>query len=701
MTMHDDIETLADLYAAGGLEGAERGAVDAHASACAPCASVLRDAGAFATWARGAVSPDAPPAGLEDRIVARLWKRPARRSRPRLRLALKLIGGLAAAALLGFAGWYHSMRQLPVLEGIAASPFDRSRDTTVYEFSSRQIRNAEIGGKIEQTTMPDTGNSAKDLRLVEPNRGIDFADVRLQKLEADATTYVRQLEVQLAQMQELAGKVEESRSRLGPAQFTLDEGPKTLAQERGLSFDLEPQVSTLAAKYGGPDVPEPEPELLQAQAKIVRTAVIHVEIESYDAAYPKIADLMKTHKGYVSGTGTDKLANGKIRAKLILRVPPEGFDAVLDGLQKLGTLHSQTVSSEDLTKEYVDLEARRASKEAFLERLKKLMAEARGSAKELLEIEVQMGATIEELEKIKGLLKHHDQRIAYSTIELTLVERDLGQPHEIVQSLQSTIGLTSRNVDAASAQAQKAVVDAGGQVADSKLTRQNDGTAQAAIKARVDAAKFPGLRESLRTLGHVDADTLNETKSARGGTGEARPDAPLRRELAVIDLTISTPPVVFVREAQVHVETPDVEGRYAAARKAVEAAGRIAGGALTGGTEGANASVVAHVDADRAAALIDAFKALGTVKSAQSQHSNAVDPSKLVTERAKIELVLSSPPTLLPEDRGLGRTVRDSIGGFVWSIEKVFVGIALAAPWGALGVLGWWLWRRRRPKPVS
>jgi hypothetical protein len=700
MTMHDDIETLADLYAAGGLEGAERGAVDAHASACAPCASVLRDAGAFATWARGAVSPDAPPADLEDRILARLWRRPVRRPRPRLRLALKLIGGLAAAAFLGFTGWYHSMRQLPVLEGIAAPPFDRSRDATVDEFSSRQIRNAEIGGKIEQTTMPDTDNSAKAVRLIDSSGEADFAGVRLQKLEADAATYVRQLEVQLAQMQELAGKVEESRSKLGPAQFTLDEGPKTLAQERGLDFDLGPQVSTLAAKYG-PEVPEPEPAILQAQAKVVRTAVIHVEIESYEAAYPKVADLMKTHKGYVSGTGTDKLANGKIRAKLILRVPPEGFDAVLDGLQKLGTLHSQTVSSEDLTKEYVDLEARRASKEAFLERLRKLMAEAKGSAKELLEIEVQMGATIEELEKIKGLLKHHDQRIAYSTIELTLVERDLGQPHEVVQSLQSTIGLTSHDVDAASAQAQKAVVDAGGQIADSKLTRQNDGTAQASIKARVDAAKFPAVREALRKLGHVDADTLNETKSARGGTGEAKPDAPLRRELAVVDLTISTPPVVFVRVAQVHVETADVEGRYAAARKAVEAAGRIAGGALTGGTEGANASLVAHVDADRAAALIDAFKALGTVKSAQSQHSNAVDSSKRVTERAKIELVLTSPPQLLPQDRGLGRTVRDSIGGFVWSIEKVVVGIALAAPWAALGVLAWWLWRRRRPKPVS
>src|SRR6185295_14816799 len=95
--------------------------------------------------------------------------------------------------------------------------------------------------------------------------------------------------------------------------------------------------------------------------------------------------------------------------------------------------------------------------------------------------------------------------------------KDLGQPFEYVQTLHSNIAVTARDPDDSYTKAQKEVTDAGGQVVDSKMTRQNDGSSTGTIRARVDAEKFPALREALKKLGSVTNDTVNQRKSARGG----------------------------------------------------------------------------------------------------------------------------------------------------------------------------------------
>ena len=72
MSMHERMESLADLYAAGGLSPDERREADGHAGSCVACAALLREATDFRGWVTGALAPDAPPADLEERIVARL-----------------------------------------------------------------------------------------------------------------------------------------------------------------------------------------------------------------------------------------------------------------------------------------------------------------------------------------------------------------------------------------------------------------------------------------------------------------------------------------------------------------------------------------------------------------------------------------------------------------------------------------------------
>jgi hypothetical protein len=77
----------------------------------------------------------------------------------------------------------------------------------------------------------------------------------------------------------------------------------------------------------------------------------------------------------------------------------------------------------------------------------------------------------------------------------------------------------------------------------------------------------------------------------------------------------------------------------------------------------------------------------------------------LLRERAEIEFTLVSPPQLIADENGIGKSIRDTFAnswaGLLWSIEKLFVGISLAGPWLLLIGAGLVAWRRARRKKAS
>src|SRR6188474_346600 len=97
-----------------------------------------------------------------------------------------------------------------------------------YHYQTQQIKNAEIAARDleidnqksfigilnDRIAVLDTENSAKAQRINDLVRESVEKQTLLTKLEADVQVFVRQLEVQLAQIQELTTKVEEHRIKL-------------------------------------------------------------------------------------------------------------------------------------------------------------------------------------------------------------------------------------------------------------------------------------------------------------------------------------------------------------------------------------------------------------------------------------------------------------------------------------------------------
>jgi hypothetical protein len=581
--MHDRFDSLVDLLLAGGLEEAERREAEAHAAGCRSCGALLADARSFRAWAVGAIAPDAPPADLEDRIVARFRAAKPRRSWPRLARAFKIAGALAAAVLLIVLGAaFTAPRGGDLIETLSQAAKSYETDAAVYPpgITYLEARKPKGIAALEKESVDGKRNvyfglwreqgklESYDRRLGRADRGP--VDVWSDGISLDAlpTTgagltgvfkaddagvdIINRANAPVAAAGETNNNLSLTFKDLGePAPETakpppVPEAPKPEGVEakwnelERLKAAERNRVVEESPRDSKRENPAPEAQ----ERKLIRNAELGLEVESYEATLARVQAILAEEKGFISFADTQQQPNGKIFANVILRVPQDRFDAALAKLRALGKVKQQTIKTEDVTKAYMDFEARLSSKQALAERLKKVLAEGKGNVKELMEVEVQLGRVLEETDAIKGELKYYDNRVGLSTIDLRIGEKDLDQPFEVVESLQSTVGVTAENVDAAYAGAQKAVAEAGGQVVDSRMTRQNDGSAKGILRAKVDAGKFPALREELRKLGHVDVDTVNQQKTARG-EGAPKPDAPVRKELAVVALTVSSPALFF------------------------------------------------------------------------------------------------------------------------------------------------------------
>jgi hypothetical protein len=115
---------------------------------------------------------------------------------------------------------------------------------------------------------------------------------------------------------------------------------------------------------------------------------------------------------------------------LSIRIPATEFDAVMDqleGMAAAGTNPSINEYSEDVTEEYVDLQARTESLEAARDRLLDLMENA-ATTEDLLMAEQQLTAREAEIESLKGRLRYLSESARLSRIDIELQPYILSQP---------------------------------------------------------------------------------------------------------------------------------------------------------------------------------------------------------------------------------------------------------------------------------
>ena len=154
---------------------------------------------------------------------------------------------------------------------------------------------------------------------------------------------------------------------------------------------------------------------------IVKTASISIEVKKggFETAFNVATTIAGRYGGYVQ----DSSMHG-VKAKsgeLTIRVPASAFDQAMNDLRGLGSVEGQSISGQDVTSQFVDLNARLRTWEAQEAVLLRLMRRAT-SIESTLRVQNQLQDVQFRIEQIKGQLRLLENQTSLATIDVSLRE---------------------------------------------------------------------------------------------------------------------------------------------------------------------------------------------------------------------------------------------------------------------------------------
>ncbi len=153
------------------------------------------------------------------------------------------------------------------------------------------------------------------------------------------------------------------------------------------------------------------------EQKIIKTATLRFETKDINQTRLKILALTKELNGFIQNDYSGKGYN-ELTQNIVIRIPTANFQPFLDNLSKeVSYFDEKTISRQDVTEEFVDIEARLKAKKELENRYLELLKKAK-NVSEILEIERELASIREEIEAKEGRLKYLSSRVSLSTISV-------------------------------------------------------------------------------------------------------------------------------------------------------------------------------------------------------------------------------------------------------------------------------------------
>jgi hypothetical protein len=158
------------------------------------------------------------------------------------------------------------------------------------------------------------------------------------------------------------------------------------------------------------------------QRKIRYTAIVDVVVKDLDAGQLEVERIVAEAGGYVARSEITGSAGTRRTGTWTLKIPVDKYRAAVMALAALGNTLRNSSDSEDVTEEFVDLEARLRNLRAEEETLNKLMKDSAFKLDDVLKMREQIVKTRGDIERAEGRLKYLSSVTSYSTVNLTLQE---------------------------------------------------------------------------------------------------------------------------------------------------------------------------------------------------------------------------------------------------------------------------------------
>ncbi len=222
----------------------------------------------------------------------------------------------------------------------------------------------------------------------------------------------------------LFGCAKEKTDQQGP----LPEQAEASKQDSAASSTLDDALMTT---IGG------RPEQIKAQAartqasmsafdrKIIRNGELAIETDSPMDGLSRITAIAESLGGFIvtselKQNGGKNQSNPNQNVTVVARVPSAQFNAAIEQISNIGSrILQKKISGQDVTEEYLDLEAGLRAKKALEAQFLEIMKQAK-KVTEALEVHNELASVRGEIEQLEGRRRFLENQSAFSTITSTL-----------------------------------------------------------------------------------------------------------------------------------------------------------------------------------------------------------------------------------------------------------------------------------------
>lgn len=211
--------------------------------------------------------------------------------------------------------------------------------------------------------------------------------------------------------------------RLSVIMLLLFAGFFSCAEKRAetLSFmdaDTEPSKAYNLREDVQPAQTNSQEGKVPVERKLIRNGSMTLEIKDIEETRVAIEKVCKELDGWISNEHQAKYDN-RIQYTSEIRIAASKFDELVKRLEALAvSVDEKTISTKDVTEEFIDVEARLKTKRELEARYYEILKQAK-DVTDILAIEGQLNTVRAEIESMQGRLNYLKNQVAFSTLNLS------------------------------------------------------------------------------------------------------------------------------------------------------------------------------------------------------------------------------------------------------------------------------------------
>ena len=193
------------------------------------------------------------------------------------------------------------------------------------------------------------------------------------------------------------------------------------------------------APAGGTTANEGEASADTGERLVIQNANLTIQVGAPGDAMTSIRRMAEEMGGFVVTSNLYKTYAGDAgelpEATITVRVPADKLNQAIDQVKALTQdpsvdVKAETISGQDVTKEYTDLRSRLKNLEETEAQLREIMASAT-KTEDVLAVYRELTSIREQIEVIKGQIQYYEESAAMSAISILIQAKSSAQPLEI------------------------------------------------------------------------------------------------------------------------------------------------------------------------------------------------------------------------------------------------------------------------------